>query len=215
MIKPHPIKLPPATLYLDDLKTLDSLLTPYTTEISYTVTGKEFDTVYSSLDELITTSTTKSFSDFNISPKNFDLTIVLSSNATKIFYSDGEDYQMRGIVSHLQTILNQRTSCFAKWRVSWNFSMLFSILTMLILFRFFFPTLDWAVYLWYGFAGGLVLTSWIFFALNQIVKFSTVHLKNKQEYNIVDNILKNPTGLIGPVLGALIVFALGYFIGNK
>jgi hypothetical protein len=102
MIKPHPIKLSPTTLYLDDLENIDKLLKYYAKNISYTVAGKESDIMYSSLEELVKTSPVRCFSNLEIYPEEFDVHIQLSSNFTKIFYSDGEDYTSRGVVDDLK-----------------------------------------------------------------------------------------------------------------
>lgn len=56
---------------------------------------------------------------------------------------------------------------------------------------------------------------WMHIIINQAIPFSVIYLTEKKDFQFIDRLLENPAGLIGPSIGAVIGFVLGYFIGSK
>lgn len=214
MIRPHPTKLPPTTLHLEDLQQLNEILLTYTQDISYEVAGKCQDYRYSSLEELVAehSKIDTSISDLTIYA-NW-ITVSILSSSTRISYY-GDEPAAFGIVAQLSNLCVRHTS----WVQKWQDSVLYMFLPMLTICAFLVHHLQPNMtVLWYvinTFCFSFTGTSFLL-TLMRIIPFKVVYLTPRKKFNLIEKTLENPATIIGAILSAIIGSVITvFFTCNK
>jgi len=212
MIKPHPLKLPPASLYTNDLHFINDKLSTISAHIYYSIKGDTEDMEYDSLHELLIAHNDESFSSLTIITRFRGITINIYPNSIIIRYDNGDDYEVRGIVEDIRKRLIKNSSIFQKARSSRAFPLIIAFAISLIIVQTFTTALRWEFFASYVLIGTFMLFAWIWILLGNLINFKTIHIKDKPNYHIYENILKNPSGLIGPTIAAIISGIIVYIL---
>ena len=209
MVIPHPIKLPPSMIYLEELQTINHLLLEKSDKVTYSITGTHENYAYENLNDMLTEHKPLPIREMTIHSRY--IRIDISPGHIKIHY-DSDDTLVYGIVERLRHLFTTRTSLFQKWRSSMVYTAIITILLAFGLIYALFPDGDRTVNNTYAVFGGICTTPWIFSLLNQYIPFKTVHLTQRKDFRFVDRLFEKPSDLLGPALGAVLGSILTYLL---
>lgn len=209
MVIPHPIKLPPSMIYLEELQTINHLLLEKSDKVTYSITGTHENYAYESLNDMLTEHQQRPIREMSIRSKY--VRIDISSSQIKIHY-DSDDISIYGIVERLRHLFTARTSLFQKWRYSMLYISFLTLPTAFLMIYMLFPRQDDLFKNTYSIIAGISAVPWVSIFLNQTVSFKTVHLTERKKRRFTDRLLEKPSELIGPILGAILGAVLAHWL---
>jgi len=218
MVIPHPTELPPANLYLEELQKINQILLKHSQNVSFTIDEKDAGYAFTSLDDMLSEPPSATPRQMSIRAYPISISITISSKYIWISY-DSNDAVILGIVEQICQIFRQNTSWFQKWRHSFVYVYITTLLIAAIGKFILFPSTNLLfdfIYLAMLSAGTSSLLSQILY----VMPFKTIRLTPRKPFHLLDNLAEHSATIIGSIAGAIVGAILSFilsllFIYNK